>query len=470
MTGTSTASPVTPRVVTIDPATGRPLDEYHAFTPEQIESTVERVSAAAANWARTPLAERIERVRELARVLRSRKADLALRITREMGKPITEAAAEVEKSARTADYYAEHAPRILADEPVEIDGARAWIAHEPIGVILAVMPWNFPVWQVMRHVAPNLVAGNAILLKHAPNVTGCALALEDVIAEAGFPDGLLAVAVIAEPDVPSAIGGLIADDRVAAVTLTGSNRAGADVGAAAGRASKKSVLELGGSDAFVVLADADVGAAVAAAATTRFINSGQSCVCGKRFLVASAIASEFIAKFIARTEALVVGDPADRATQIGPLARSDLRDQLHHQVERSVAAGAVVLTGGTPLDRAGFYYAPTVLNSVRPGMAVFDEETFGPVAAVTTAGTEEELVALANSSRFGLGLSIWTQDVRRGVDVARRITSGLAFVNSVVASDPRVPFGGTKQSGYGRELSTDGIREFTNQRTYWVAN
>jgi succinate-semialdehyde dehydrogenase/glutarate-semialdehyde dehydrogenase len=456
-------------VVTIDPTTGERLAEYPGWGPVEIEAGLQRVSAAAAVWAETPLATRVERVRALAGVLRSRAGRLAETITREMGKPISEAAAEVEKSAVTAEWYADNAERILADEPVEIDGARAWVAHEPIGVILAVMPWNFPVWQVMRHVAPNLAAGNAIFLKHSPNVTGSALLLEEVLAEAGFPDGLLTVAVVAEPQVPETISELIADDRVAAVTLTGSNRAGAAVGSAAGRASKKSVLELGGSDPFVVLSDAEVERAAAGAVRGRFINSGQSCVCAKRFLVSSEVAAEFLARFAAGVEALVVGDPADPATAVGPLARGDLRDQLHDQVQRSVAAGAVVLTGGSLLDRPGFYYAPTVLSGVRPGMAVFDEETFGPVAAVTVADTDDELVELANASRFGLGLSIWSGDEGRATRLARRITSGQVFVNTIVASAPRVPFGGTKQSGYGRELSVDGIREFTNTRTYWLA-
>jgi succinate-semialdehyde dehydrogenase/glutarate-semialdehyde dehydrogenase len=455
--------------VTVDPASGHPLAEYIAHSSERLEQRVQRVSAAAVAWAATPLTTRIEGVRALAQVLRSRKDELALLVTREMGKPLADAAAEIEKSAGAAEYYADHGPGILADEPVGVDGARVWIAHEPVGVILAVMPWNFPVWQVMRHVASSLVAGNAILLKHAPNVTGSALALERIVAEAGLPEGLLTVVVVAEPEVPATIEGLIDDDRIAAVTLTGSNRAGAAVGAAAGRASKKSVLELGGSDAFVVLADADVQTAAAAAVTARFQNSGQSCVCGKRFLVASEVAAEFLDAFRACTEKLAIGDPTDPATQVGPLAREDLREQLHDQVERSLDAGAVVLTGGRPLDRPGFFYAPTILTGVRPGMAVFDEETFGPVAAVVTADTDDELAALADASRFGLGLSVWSRDEGCALAVARRVTSGQAFINAVVASDPRVPFGGTKQSGYGRELASDGIREFTTTRTYWLA-
>ncbi|TDD83471.1 aldehyde dehydrogenase family protein [Saccharopolyspora karakumensis] len=456
-------------ITTVNPTTGIKLADYPSWSTEEVESALTRVSAAAQTWADVPLPARVERVRRLAQVLRDRAGALAERITSEMGKPTAEAIAEVEKSAVTAEWYADNAERILADEHVEVEGATAWIAHEPVGVILAVMPWNFPVWQVMRHVAPNLAAGNAILLKHSPNVTGSALLLEEVLAEAGFPHGLLTVAVVAEPEVPQTIADIIADDRIAAVTLTGSNRAGAAVGAAAGRASKKSVLELGGSDAFVVLSDADVEKAAAAAVKARFMNSGQSCVCAKRFLVAADVAEQFCSLFQSGVESLVVGDPAEPGTNVGPVAREDLRAQLHDQVQRSVTAGATVVTGGHALEQPGYFYAPTLVVGARPGIPVFDEETFGPVAALTVAEDDDELVRLANASRFGLGLSIWSRDEARATRVARRITSGQVFINSIVASDPRVPFGGTKQSGYGRELSIDGIREFTNTRTYWVA-
>lgn len=454
-------------ITTTDPATGQALATYESMTLKQVEQAVQRGHDAAARWGETSLPSRLEALTRLAAQLRKESPRLAALITAEMGKPIAEAEGEVEKSAVTAEYYAAHAPAILADEPVEVGEPKAWISYEPIGLVLAVMPWNFPIWQVLRFAVPTLAAGNGVLLKHSPNVTGSALALQQLLLDAGFPEGLLTTLVIDEAEVPATIEELIADDRIAAVTLTGSNRAGAAVGAAAGRASKRSVLELGGSDAFVVLADADVPAAAAAAVRARFTNSGQSCVCAKRFIVEAAVADEFLELFVHGVEALKSGDPADRAVTLGPLARDDLRVALHRQVAESVAAGAKLLTGGQPVDGPGYYFEPTVLSGTTPGMPVFDEETFGPVAAVAIAADEAEVIALANSTQYGLGLSVWSAD--HGVEVARRITSGAAFINAVVASDPRLPFGGTKNSGYGRELSTAGIREFTNTRTYWVA-
>jgi succinate-semialdehyde dehydrogenase / glutarate-semialdehyde dehydrogenase len=454
-------------ITTTNPATGQPLATYQPMTSEQLEQAVQRGHATAARWGETSLVSRLEALTRLAAQLRAGSPRLATLITTEMGKPIAEAEGEVEKSAVTAEYYAAHAPSILADEPVDVGGPKAWIAYEPIGLVLAVMPWNFPVWQVLRFAVPTLAAGNGVLLKHSPNVTGSALALQQLFTDAGFPEGLVTTLVIDEADVPATIEELIADDRIAAVTLTGSNRAGAAVGAAAGRASKRSVLELGGSDAFVVLSDADVPAAAAAAVRARFTNSGQSCVCAKRFIVETAVAEEFLQLFVQGVEALKSGDPADRAVTLGPLARDDLRVALHRQVAESVAAGAKLLAGGQPVDGPGYYFEPTVLAGATPGMPAFDEETFGPVAAVAIAADRDEVITLANSTQYGLGLSVWSAE--HGVEVARRITSGAAFVNAVVASDPRLPFGGTKHSGYGRELSTAGIREFTNTRTYWVA-
>ncbi|MFJ9736530.1 NAD-dependent succinate-semialdehyde dehydrogenase [Streptomyces sp. NPDC101166] len=453
---------------TVNPATGQPLAEYEAWDTVRIEAAVQRAHAAARAWTGVPVAERTARVHHLATVLREHRATLAQLAVTEMGKPIGEAEGEVSKSALTAEYYADHGPRILADEHVDIDGAEAWVAHEPVGLLLAVMPWNFPVWQVMRFAIPSLVAGNGILLKHASNVTGSALALQDLFVAAGFPEHLVTTLVIADGDVPETTARLIEDDRVAAVTLTGSNRAGAAVGSAAGRAAKKSVLELGGSDAFVVLDDADAEAAAAAAVKARFTNAGQSCVCAKRFIVAAPVADAFTAAFVSGVEALRVGDPRERDTQVGPLARDDLRAAIHRQVEESAAAGARLLTGGKPLPGDGYFYQPTVLADTGPGMPAFDEETFGPLAAITVARNDEAAVRLANATAYGLGLSVWTSDPGRGVALARRITSGAAFVNAIVASDPRLPFGGTKRSGYGRELAAAGIREFTNTRTYWV--
>ncbi|MER6710291.1 NAD-dependent succinate-semialdehyde dehydrogenase [Streptomyces sp. NPDC000877] len=453
---------------TVDPSTGEPIATYEGWDADHIETAVARAHAASRAWALVPVTERAARADRLAQTLREHKDHLAALAVAEMGKPVGEAEGEVEKSAVTAEYYARQGPGILADERVEIDGAQAWVAYEPAGLVLAVMPWNFPVWQVMRFAVPSLVAGNGVLLKHASNVTGSALALQDLFVAAGFPEHLVTTLVIADTDVPDVTARLIEDDRVAAVTLTGSNRAGTAVGSAAGRAAKKSVLELGGSDAFVVLDDADVEAAAAAAVKARFTNSGQSCVCAKRFIVAAPVADAFTAAFVAGVEALRVGDPRERRTQVGPLARDDLRSAIQRQVEESVAAGARLLTGGKPLPGDGFFYQPTVLGDTGPGMPAFDEETFGPLAALAVARDDEDAVRLANATPYGLGLSVWTADPSRGVALARRITSGAAFVNAIVASDPRLPFGGTKRSGHGRELAAAGIREFTNTRTYWV--
>ncbi|MBZ3900303.1 aldehyde dehydrogenase family protein [Streptomyces griseiscabiei] len=463
-------TPTTTVVRTLDPTTGRPVATYDAWDAGRVEAAVERAHDAARAWARVPLAERAARIARLAGVLREHEDRLARLVTTEMGKPIGEAAGEVEKSAVTAEHYATHGPGILADEQVDVgEGARAWVAYEPLGLVLAVMPWNFPVWQVMRCAIPSLLAGNGVLLKHASNVTGGALALQDLFVEAGFPEHLVTALVIADTDVPEVIARLVEDDRIAAVTLTGSNRAGAAVGAAAGRAAKKSVLELGGSDAFVVLDDADVERAAEAAVRARFTNSGQSCVCAKRFIVAEAVADAFTEAFVRRVEALRVGDPLDLATQVGPLARDDLRTAVARQVRESVAAGARLLTGGAPLPGDGSFFRPTVLAGTGPGMPAFDEETFGPLAALTVARDDDDAVRLADATVYGLGLSVWTSDPARGVALARRVTTGAAFVNAVVASDPRLPFGGTKRSGHGRELAAAGIREFTNTRTYWVS-
>jgi succinate-semialdehyde dehydrogenase/glutarate-semialdehyde dehydrogenase len=454
-------------ITTINPADGTTLATYDAMTPEQLEQVVVRAAHAAAEWGSVPVGARLEALTRLAAELRASVDGLAALVTAEMGKPIREAEGEIEKSAVTAEYYAANGAAILADEQVVVDGVQAWVSYEPIGLVLAVMPWNFPVWQVLRFAVPTLAAGNGVLLKHSPNVTGSALAIERLFRAAGFPEHLVRTLVVEEPDVPATIERLIADDRIAAVTLTGSNRAA--VGAAAGRMSKKSVLELGGSDAFVVLADADVEAAAAAAVRARFTNSGQSCVCAKRFVVEAPVADEFVDRFVVGVKGLAVGDPADRAVAVGPLARDDLRAALQRQVDESVAAGASVVTGGGSLDGPGYFFEPTVLTGTGPGMPVFDEETFGPVAAVAVARDADHAAELADATPYGLGLSIWTGDRGRGVELARRVTSGAVFVNAVVASDPRLPFGGTKRSGHGRELAAHGLREFTNIRTYWVA-
>jgi succinate-semialdehyde dehydrogenase/glutarate-semialdehyde dehydrogenase len=455
-------------VVTLNPATGERLAEYPAFTDSEVDSALDRAASAQVGWAALPYAHRASVLRRTAAVLRAEADELALLVTREMGKPLAEARAEVEKCATACDYYAERAGAFLADEPVLTSADRSWIGYEPVGVVLAVMPWNFPLWQVLRFAAPALMAGNAALLKHSPNTTGCALAVQRVLAAAGAPEGLFTALVVAEPDVPAVTRRLIEDPRIGAVTLTGSERAGRAVGSAAGEAIKKSVLELGGSDPFVVLADADLPRVVAMAARGRYLNAGQSCISPKRFVVDASVAEEFTRLLVAEVEALTVGDPEVPGTDVGPMAREDLLDAVHRQVQASVAGGARLLAGGRRQERPGSFYSPTVLAGVAPGQPAYDEEIFGPVATVIVADGDDDAVRIANDTRFGLGASVWTADPDRGVAVARRIRSGAVFVNAVVASDVRMPFGGTRASGHGRELAAAGIREFVNVRTWWV--
>jgi succinate-semialdehyde dehydrogenase/glutarate-semialdehyde dehydrogenase len=474
MNTTSTSEPVTASsapaaITTINPATGAELSVYPVTSPAAIEAAVERSAAAQRAWAATDAVRRGEVIAAAAAVLRRRSDELAQLVTREMGKPLAESRAEVEKCAWACEYYAENAAAFLGDEEVTTSADRSWISYEPVGIVLAVMPWNFPLWQVIRFAAPALMAGNGALLKHSPNTTGCALAVADVLEEAGLPAGLFAALVVAEADVPETTASIIADPRIGAVTVTGSERAGVSVAVAAGRAIKKSVLELGGSDPFVVLDDADLAKTAHLAAKARFLNAGQSCISAKRFIVHRDVADEFTRLFVAAVESLQVGDPEAPGTDIGPMARADLVDGIDAQVQSSVAAGATVLTGGRRLsDRAGNYYAPTVLGDVAPGMSVYDQETFGPVAAVIVADDEDDAVRIANDTPFGLAASVWTSDLDRGVALGKRIASGACFVNAVVASDVRMPFGGTRRSGYGRELAQAGIREFVNVRT-WVA-
>ncbi len=449
----------------IDPTTGEAVACYEEHGPGEVERRLVAAAEAFGGWRRTSLATRSEKVGRAAGLLRERRAELAQLMTREMGKPIGAAEAEVDKCAWVCEFYAENAEEFLAPEPIETDAGESFVRFDPLGAVLAVMPWNFPFWQVFRFAAPALMAGNVGLLKHASNVPGCALAIEELFRQAGCPDGVFVTLLVPSRIVPR----LIADPRVAAVTLTGSEAAGEAVAAEAGRQLKKTVLELGGSDPFIVLADADLGRAVAAAATARTINSGQSCIAAKRFIVEAPVAERFAAELAARMAALAVGDPSDPGTEVGPLARADLVEELHDQVERSVRKGAVLLTGGHRLERPGFFYAPTVLDRVEPGMAAFEEETFGPVAAVVRARDREHAVELANLSAYGLGASIWTGDPAAGRELAAEIESGSVFVNEIVKSDPRLPFGGVKRSGYGRELARYGIREFVNVKTVWVA-
>ena len=455
-------------ITTVNPATGAALATYESHDDGALDRLLSAAHAATASWGLQPLDVRTEIVARLATVLREHSDDIAALITAEMGKPRVEAAGEVEKSAVTAEFYAAHAAGFLADTPFGIDGADAWVAREPLGLVLAVMPWNFPLWQAMRFALPAITAGNGVFLKHSPNVTGSALLIQELWERAGLPAGVFTTVVVEESRVPSVAERLIADDRIAGVTLTGSNRAGAAVGAAAGRAVKPSVLELGGSDAFVVLSDADVAAAAATAVTARFLNAGQSCVCAKRFIVESTVADEFTEAFVAGAAALVVGDPTDPSTRMGPCARADLREAIARQTGESVAAGARVLTGGATPPGPGYFYAPTVLSGTAPGMPAFDQETFGPLAAIAVAADEKDALRLANATRFGLGLSVWSGDTSRAAAFARQVTTGAAFLNAMVASDARLPFGGTRQSGYGRELSDVGMHAFVNTRTYYA--
>lgn len=455
-------------IQTIDPTTFEPLQEYPTFSDQEMDRILDLAVVAQREWSATAIGERVNRLRAIAAAIRDRQEMLAERIVTEMGKPVREALGELEKCAWVFDYYADAGPSFLRDVEIETGAKRSWVAYEPLGVLLAIMPWNFPWWQVARFAAPALLAGNAVLLKHSPNVTGCALDIEALFSGGGLPADLFRTLLVAEPDVPATVSSLIADARIAAVSLTGSERAGSAVGALAGREIKPSLLELGGSDPFIVLDDADLDRAVRAAVTSRFLNCGQSCVSAKRFLVHESCHDEFVSRFTTEIARLNVGDPASENTDIGPLARADLVDALDAQVQASVAAGARIATGGRRLERPGAWYLPTLLTDVDPGMSVMVEETFGPVAVVARFGDDKEAITLANATRFGLAMSIWSSDEHRAIALARGITTGAAFINAVVASDPRLPFGGTKRSGYGRELGASGALAFANARSYFV--
>ncbi|MBB3213900.1 succinate-semialdehyde dehydrogenase [Herbaspirillum sp. Sphag1AN] len=455
----------TASAVSRNPATGELIATYAYQTHAEVESVLERNAAAFRMWRATPIAERIATYRRLAEVLRLNIDTLASIITSEMGKTIAAARAEVEKCAATIDWIAENGPAIIADEAVAVEGNdQVYVSYLPIGSILAVMPWNFPLWQVVRAAGPIMFSGNGFILKHAPNVMGSAYALQHMVEIAGFPDGLFANLNVDNETV----AGVIEDARVAAVTLTGSMRAGAAVAALAGRTLKKSLLELGGADAFIVLADANIDLAVKAATEARFQNAGQVCLAAKRFILEKPIAAEFTRKFVAAASQLKVGDPLDPLNTMGPMARYDLRDELHNQVQRTLDAGATLLLGGYKIEGPGNFYAPTVLADVKPGMAAFDEETFGPVAPLMIAEDAEHAIELANTSDYGLGGSLWTADVARAQRIARRLETGGVFINGFSASNARIPVGGVKKSGYGRELSHFGLREFTNAQAVWA--
>lgn len=448
----------------INPANGETLAEYPSWDQDAVEQALTEVAGATSAWAALPVEERCRHLKKVADVLRDRAADLARLISLEMGKRIVEARGEIEKCAWVCEYYADAAPGFLADELIESDAGKSLVSYQPLGTVLAVMPWNFPFWQVFRFAAPTLAAGNTAVLKHASNVPQCALAIESVFLQAGLPRGVFRTLMIGAGQV----GQVIEDPRIHAVTLTGSEPAGREVAATAGANLKKTVMELGGSDAFVVLEDADLALAADNAVASRFLNTGQSCIAAKRFIVTDAVADRFLDYFKKAVEALVTGDPQSEATTLGPMARDDLRDELHRQVMDSVAQGARIIVGGHPVEGPGAYYAATIIDNVRSGQRAYHEELFGPVAIVIRVADEAEAMRVANDSVFGLGGSVWTEDKARGERFARRMECGCAFVNGHVKSDPRLPFGGVKHSGYGRELSRHGIMEFVNAKTLWI--
>ncbi len=448
----------------INPATERKIAEYAEMPEEHVQGILNDTADTARVWAEVPVEKRAALLEDAAAVLDRRRDELALLATREMGKLIKEARSEVEKCAWVCRYYAENGARFLQEEPLSSDARRSFIAYRPLGVVLAVMPWNFPFWQVFRFAAPGLTAGNGAVLKHASNVTGCALAIEEVFSEAGYPENLFRTLVVGSDK----IAGIIASDLVQAATLTGSEPAGSAVAAAAGKAVKKTVLELGGSDPYLIFEDADLDKAAALCAQSRLINGGQSCIAAKRFIVVDKVHDAFVEKLLQQMTQQSVGDPENPETDVGPMARKDLRDEIHEQVQKSVQAGAQCLTGGAIPNQTGFYYPPTVLTNVTSGMPAYDEEVFGPVAAVIKADGLEDAVRIANDSSFGLGSAIFTRDTTLAEKTAARIQSGCCFINDFVKSDPRLPFGGIRKSGYGRELSHLGIREFVNIQTIVV--
>jgi succinate-semialdehyde dehydrogenase/glutarate-semialdehyde dehydrogenase len=448
----------------INPATGELIEVFEEWSQVKTRGVIEEVDEAWLSWRRTSFARRAELMRGAAAVLRRNKEEYARIMALEMGKPIGDGRGEVEKCALVCDFYADNAEKFLADEPAESDGSKAYVAFRPIGTVLAVMPWNFPFWQVFRFAAPALMAGNTGVLKHSSNVPRCALAIEDVFRQAGFPDNVFRTLMIGSGQVEA----VIENERIKAVTLTGSDIAGRKVAAKSGQMLKKTVMELGGSDPFIVLEDAEIEDAATVGAKARCINSGQSCIAAKRFIVVDAVYDRFIARFKEAMASLKVGDPLEEGVQVGPQAREDLMHELHGQVEASLEKGAKVLLGGAPLERRGYFYPPTILTELKPGMAAYHEELFGPVASVIRVRDEKEAVEVANASPFGLGGSVWTADSARGESVAGQVEAGAVFVNGMVKSDPRLPFGGVKISGYGRELSHYGIKEFVNIQTVWV--
>ncbi|HLA46547.1 MAG TPA: NAD-dependent succinate-semialdehyde dehydrogenase [Thermoplasmata archaeon] len=451
-------------LVSVNPATGAEIERFQEFDTNDVNRALDAAVDAFPRWRATRMEDRAGLMRAVATVLRRNKRAYAEIMAAEMGKPVRDGVGEIEKCAWACDFYADHAMTLLVDEEVPTEAKRSFVSIEPLGPVLAVMPWNFPFWQVFRFAAPALMAGNVGLLKHASNVPRCAVTIGEVFAEAGFPEGAFQTLLVGS----GAVGSLVQDPRVRAITLTGSEKAGAAVAEVAGATIKKTVLELGGSDPFIVFRDADVDRAARVAAEARCVNSGQSCIAAKRFIVEGAVYDEFLETFREAMAARKVGDPMRDDTDIGPLAREDLLQDLDRQVRGTVAKGASVELGGARLPGPGFYYPPTILSEVTKGMPAYDEEVFGPVAAVIRAENEDEAIRIANDSRYGLGASLWTRDVDRGLRFAQRIEAGMVFINRQVKSDPRLPFGGVKGSGYGRELGSWGIREFVNAKTISV--
>ena len=448
----------------INPANGESFSTTPSWSEGDIERALSQVSASSKAWKANSYDQRANYMREAAKVLRKNKAQLSQLISLEMGKLLSEANGEVEKSALGLEHYADNAERFLTPEVIQSDASKSYVTYQPLGTIFAIMPWNFPFWQVFRFIAPALMAGNTAILKHASNVPLCALAIEQCFVEAGVPENIFRSFMINS----SQVAPIIADSRIHAVTITGSTPAGQSVAAQAGKHLKKSVLELGGSDPFIVLEDADLTMAIKSAITSRYMNCGQSCIAAKRFIVVDKVADQFIDQFKIAVESLKFGDPSLPETSLAPMARHDLRDELHKQVMSAVSQGAHIVTGCTPIDHPGAFYTPSIFTNIDKNNLAYSEELFGPVASIFRAKNEAEAVSIANDSQFGLGGSVWTQDSERGENVALKLECGSAFVNGMVKSDPRLPFGGIKTSGYGRELSHEGIKEFVNTKTIWI--
>lgn len=452
-------------LTSINPATNKPIINYDEMTSEESSQIISLADNAFTLWKETSFAHRSELMKNAAKVLRENSEEYSVLMTMEMGKPIVQSRAEVEKCAWVCDYYAENAEKFLADEIIKTEATKSFVSYQPLGVILAIMPWNFPFWQVFRFAAPNLMAGNAGLLKHASNVSGCALVIEDVFRKAGFPENLFRTLLVKSKNVKE----IILNEKVCAITLTGSVPAGKSVASLAGSLIKKTVLELGGSDPYVILEDADLEKAAMSCVTSRLINAGQSCIAAKRFIIVASVYDKFEQLYLDLMLKKKMGDPFDEKNDLGPQASLQLRDELHDQVLRSVKQGAELILGGTIPDLVGAYYPPTILRNVKPGMAAFDEELFGPVASLIKAKDEEDAIELANKSIFGLGAAVFTNDIARGERIAKeKLNAGCCFVNDFVKSDPRLPFGGIKESGYGRELSIFGIKEFVNIKSVYI--